>query len=790
MRKFRKLIFFLEIIIAGIILFLATASHTVNASIQADDIDDGITNWQNAGGTNEIGMLSIAKGLGLGYTFGDAPNTGLDNGVPGNDASILTDSNSEKGHFNVFLVIDGNYYGALYGNIGGPGGSGPFNSPDFMIAPPTNKTGLNFDTNGVIKFMKNKVYFKGIDQNGNYAYKIMGDYNNNTGINNNEKEIGNYQMEAELLLRPSPTNAAIVHRELYLKNNTNSTQTFRTMYSEDTKLGDNDAVPILDIGKKSGIFIQSDDEKHRLFINNHVKGGFTQYTGNDWDEDQLNWTNKFNPANISGDGAEIKGHHFGDTVLNSGDTAYALKWPTTVLKKGETAHFGSAMGVTQAGYSIPTPSKTYQNLTNNDGTNRPGDKLEFTLSIINNGYDSKWNFKKLVDALPKGLQVDPTSMKQAFNGGATTDIDPSNYDAATRTISIPMAQQLGENEFMTVTYKASLTNDALTSMNKKKLITNVANFTGSDIGSSDRKYEASVDIPITPPDFKSELIKSVKNESNGDKDYLTETKARQNDTVDYKLIYSVDSQSDKYLLKGANLVDTLPQGLSLVPKSIEVSDTNGMIDHSTADQVNITLPDIKQGEQVEVKFKAIVNSTKPGGIVNSAIVNNITKSDGKSHEDVVSNLTTLNVSDVDAFISVPSLIDFGNVNLGGINRTLFNISTKGELIVSHPTTKDFSVAVSLDDMKDKENNSLIPIDSSGLLFLKQRQKSADEDGSWQPVSSEGTALQTGWFSGNQVNLNLTDYIGVNNWKLRMRSDNKSGLYKGILTWSMTDSISA
>ncbi|APU72087.1 hypothetical protein [Companilactobacillus crustorum] len=355
MRKFRKLIFFLGIIIAGIILFLATASHTVNASIQADDIDDGITNWQNAGGTNEIGMLSIAKGLGLGYTFGDAPNTGLDNGVPGNDASILTDSNSEKGHFNVFLVIDGNYYGALYGNIGGPGGSGPFNSPDFMIAPPTNKTGLNFDTNGVIKFMKNKVYFKGTDQNGNYAYKIMGDYNNNTGINNNEKEIGNYQMEAELLLRPSPTNAAIVHRELYLKNNTNSTQTFRTMYSEDTKLGDNDAVPILDIGNKSGIFIQSDDEKHRLFINNHVKGGFTQYTGNDWDEDQLNWTNKFNPANISGDGAEIKGHHFGDTVLNSGDTAYALKWPTTVLKKGETAHFGSAMGVTQAGYSIPPP---------------------------------------------------------------------------------------------------------------------------------------------------------------------------------------------------------------------------------------------------------------------------------------------------------------------------------------------------------------------------------------------------------------------------------------------------
>ncbi|GEO77627.1 hypothetical protein LCR01_20700 [Companilactobacillus crustorum] len=256
------------------------------------------------------------------------------------------------------------------------------------------------------------------------------------------------------------------------------------------------------------------------------------------------------------------------------------------------------------------------------------------------------------------------------------------------------------------------------------------------------------------------------------------------------MIYSVDSQSDKYLLKGANLFDTLPQGLSLVPKSIEVSDTNGMIDHSTADQVNITLPDIKQGEQVEVKFKATVNSTKPGGIVNSAIVNNITKSDGKSHEDVVSNLTTLNVSDVDAFISVPSLIDFGNVNLGGINRTLFNISTKGELIVSHPTTKDFSVAVSLDDMKDKENNSLIPIDSSGLLFLKQRQKSADEDGSWQPVSSEGTALQTGWFSGNQVNLNLTDYIGVNNWKLRMRSDNKSGLYKGILTWSMTDSISA
>lgn len=52
----------------------------------------------------------------------------------------------------------------------------------------------------------------------------------------------------------------------------------------------------------------------------------------------------------------------------------------------------------------------------------------------------------------------------------------------------------------------------------------------------------------------------------------------------------------------------------------------------------------------------------------------------------------------------------------------------------------------------------------------------------------GTPIQTAPFKGNQQSLNLTKYVGTNDWKIKLASNTASGLYKGTLTWGLTESV--
>lgn len=825
---YEKKLYFLMGFFSIIFTFLIFNNITVSAAtaISASDFDDGITNWR-ASGNNQIAEIPIANNLKLGYAFGLASNTS--NQIPssyltsGPDSSITNNSvaagmNLYFSKMNIFLDDGGNYISSVFQGSNSASNATTLNqqnvsttSPGFMISP-ENSTSLNGRTGSAFSIlgspdsygstgnagMTSKHFYIGSDKNGNPAYKIVGNFSrtNNSGYKN-----GTYNMEIELLLRASPSNSAIVQREMYVKNTASTDASFVTLFGEDTKLGSsnngisNDHVPIWDLGNKQGLYIQDiySSKEYRLMTTNQLPDGFDSYNGQAM---STNWTSGLSGGVPSGTGAEVNDNPKGTQLTASAvDSSYILKWNEKTLKPNETAHFGSTMGVTAKPYSIPTPTKTYTNETRSDGTNRVGDKLKFSLKLVNNGYGAKWNSQQIVDQIPKGLQIDTSSITRSYNGTAASQPDPTDYDSTTRKLTFPMPFQLTDDQYETVTFEATLTNDALSNLNESGNLVNSAEFLGSDYMVSPTiidTFNASVDIPVQAADFNSSFTKQVKNISNNE-DYQNSTTGKKGDKIGYLITYSVAPSSKDYLVSATTINDEVPSGLEVDLSSIQAKGTTGDWYNQTWGMNVGAVGPIKAGQNVQLRFEATVTANSAGTITNNAYITNVKTSAGQTYSKVLTNDADLNVQNVNTFLNVPNLIDFGSTNVYGKAKTLTNVKTNGELIVSHPNSNNFNVNVSYDNddatsqLKTTDGKTL-PSDDSGLIFIKQRTSSSDDVGTWQPISPTGTPIQTSDFAGNQQSLQLTNYVGVNNWKLKLAPTVETGSYSGTLTWTMSESV--
>lgn len=751
--------------------------------------------------------------LKLGYAFGIAQDTnGKTNTMQDSylrEPSISGSANNiNYSKMNVFLSNNNNYIGSVfqgsYSNSSAETNAQnvSLTSPDFLLIPTNlsttshSVTAQNYSilgSNNTNTGLGNtKSYYEGVDQNGNPAYKIEGTFTrgstNGTGAND-------FNLHAELILRASPTNSAIVQRELVLKNNTNRIQSFQILFGEDTKLSNNDRVSIKDLGNQSGLFIE--DGSYKLMVTNELPDGFNNYSGQAYDSSRMLWDKGFDLK--TGAGAESKGYKYGDSVTGDTsiyDSSYSLKWNKTTLAPGETAHYGSTMGVVASPYALPVAKKSYINETTGNsggtGTNSVGDKLKFSLMVQNNGYGSSWTYEKLNDVIPDGLQINANSIAMTYknnkNGTETTQqIPASDYDATTKTLTIPPTMSLGDGTQATVTYEANITDAA-----GGKTITNTGEFTGHDTQTSSKTYKSSVDITVAKPNYSASFTKQIKNITNGETTYSDSTSGQKGDTLEYLITYGVNSESRDSLATGSSISDTLPSGIE--------QDGNITITASDGAQYggslsNVGLGNIAPGKALTVEFKAKVTASSVGNVSNTATFSGGKSSTGQTLGTATSNQAILNVKNINGFESVPSLIDFGTTNLYGKTTTLNNISTVGNLIVNHPTDNNFNISVSYDNnnadtqMKNSDKDTLSD-DGSGLLFINQRTSDVSDSGSWKPISSNGTPIRTTDFAGNQESINLTNYVGVGDWKIRLAPDTKVGSYTGTLTWNMVDSLAS
>ncbi|MDT6952598.1 isopeptide-forming domain-containing fimbrial protein [Companilactobacillus alimentarius] len=795
-----------RILIISFLILMAFLSipKIVHADSNASPEADNDITWNESAGTySSMQLINIGGNLDLGYTFGLAQDTNGNVFQPNssdglvrtnNDDTVTKDSviaganNIYNTKMNIFLRNNQSYVGSVFQGTHTSSVASDrteqvsLTSPDFLIVPTTMPSNVTAKDYSLLSNMTNKKIYTGEDKNGHLALKIVGDFVRGTGSGNNV-----FNLTAEIVLRASPTNSADIQRELYLKNNSDQTQSFQVLFGEDTKLSNNDQVQIKDLGTKNGLYIE--DGSYKLMVTNQMPDGFNQYAGQAFTSGSMNWAKGFSS---DGSGAESKDYNYGDSITGTGriDSSYTLKWNPTTLKQGESSHYGSTMGVTANPYALPVVSKSYTNETTGEaggtGKNSVNDKLKFSLKVKNNGYGSTWTYKKLEDKIPNGLQIDPDSLAIKYNDGTTQKLSSENYDDSTKTLSIPPALSLTDGQQATITYEATITKAA-----GGKTITNTADFTGHDTKTDDKTYSASVDIDVEKPSYDFDFTKEVKNVTNGETDFKDSTDAKIGDTVEYHIYFGVKSDSTDSLAAGSKLNESLPTGIEQ-DGSAKVKGPDGYEYNSSSIGTGISV--VKPGENLTIDFKAKVTSAAVGQLHNTVTITGGTTTPGnETIPTMVSSDAIVNVQKSNAFTSVPSLIDFGSVNMTGASKTITNVATKGELVVTHPDSSNFNISVAYDNnnaatQMQNSNGSTLPSSSDGLLFIKQRDNSEDDLGTWQPLLPTGTMIRTSDFSGSQQALNLTNYVGANDWQMRLSPDTNAGTYSGTLTWSLSESI--
>lgn len=469
------------------------------------------------------------------------------------------------------------------------------------------------------------------------------------------------------------------------------------------------------------------------------------------------------------------------------------------LKAGQTAHYASTMGATLAGYPIPSVSKTYTDMNSHaDGLVHIGDKLKFTLKAKNDGLKSNWSLTDIRDALPEGLDIDSSSITYKWTEMTTGGSDQNQKDTE-KTISsgtipsmyvtgntldyTPANTVLKEKDQYYVTFYATVNNKAPLSVNSSKNLVNEASFTGfnADTNKDNKTFTASVNIPILTTGFNYSFTNQVRNVTT-DTNFDSEVDAHQGDIVEFKSIFTGTQDITAQSIY-TNILNN--SDLSLISGSVFL---NGAMQPDSIGR-GIYFQSASAGETNTVTFKAKVNKSTSGTIENSANMNSVKTSSG-TYNNLPSDKASINVQEdipSTSFVEVPEFIDFGSINSTGNERMLTNKQTKGNLIVSHSAETPFEVLVSYDNTGDQAinngNEKLVQDNGLSLMLNNNANESQDK---WTPLSQAGVPIANKDFTGSSDELDLTKYVGLDKWKLRVPSTATSGQYSGQVTWTIAD----
>jgi len=826
MKKIRLIPRLSLIILTTFIVFLTGYTTKVNA-VTLNDVNaaadlfaqyDGIK-WtkQNSTPPNQIGYIPLTSKVKLGYTFGAARNanetvvagdtTITKNSGTGSEGDAPTITNSKM---NVFIDNNDSYYGVIHQGpnsyIGGGGSPENASNTSIDYALLTGEgssnyySAMNLLTNSSLLDSSTgsyKLFYTG-QYSGQLALRLVGYYSKNGGL------------FYELVLRASPTGLPIVQRELYVYNPNRGSTQFQTFFGEDTGLtGTNlsspiDNVPMYAIGGGKGLYIESglgkNDTASKLYITNDLDGGFKDFMGRVL-TNPTNWSVKgkqgagnapditdpklpWDSTTLNGDTNDAAGQNLlqinkGGTIYNivdshtNQDTAYTLRWPMTTLAGGSVSHYSSNIGAVLAGIAVPYLKGSVKNsstgLDATTNTNKIGDKLHFTYTLTNQGYQSKWVIDRILDSLPKGLTLDRSSTVYASTNN-TIDANPNT------SVSDGDAGAM-------LTFDATINSEAAATSGSS--VTNTATFTGHTAGQSDSSSKSvSLKIPVAATKFVPHFVNQLKNESDPNSDFSSTVTAHKDDIIDYQATFTSTGTD---ALKTSYFYDVVPDGLDIVPNTLKLNGVSALNSESGR-YLGFNTGALNNNVNNKISFKLKVTSLTPLTVANPVQLTHVTTTSGSSDtidsEDPQATVDIQGAPLATSFTEVPSKIDFGVVNNAGLEKLLPNKSTTGKLRLVHSADTPFGVSVSYDNNSDNSvasNGNKLVQDGGNTLFFEQ----ADTN-TWQPLSTTETPIKTDGFSGSYTDLDLTQYIGSNKWKIRVPASTKPGQYNGQITWSIAD----
>ena len=785
------------------LLLIGLGKATPASAVEAGDIDDGISNWESQT-ASVFGHIYINSGDKLSYGFEHPGSTTITNDTsqasePGGMRLTIPYSNVSMG-FTPPNTSSNGYGASFFGSIGYGGTGDNYNGLGYgIVFSPTQAQANN--TGSVMNAMSGKRYFTSVDKDGNQVSKIMGNFvrKDDAGVTHN--------FEMEILLRHSDNDSSALSQELYVKNTEDTSQNYGILLGEMQNGPLSKQTSFKALPNNSGVYYDQVDYQnnplgYRLLAPINYHDGPTNYTGYYFDPStqgvgNTDWLRNFTPENFSGTGFENQNYQAGwDLVSNGlkpGDDrddypSYTLKWPYITIAPGEVKHYRAENGMVKRLYSDANVTKRFSNETSADGKNRVGDKLKFTVTATNNGYESQWSELNLKDVIPDGLQIDPNTMKVTTADGATQSIPASAYNAANKELDFLSSVNLTDFQTATFTFETTVLMSA-----SNRTLTNWATVSGHDAlapsGTPDVSATDQVDIPVEKSDYLSTFTKQVKNKTAGETDYQNATTGVYGDTVSYQIKYGVNADS-KYGVTSGQLQDKLPAGLTLVPDSIKLA-ANGS-DSSPTDLSQVDLPKLAVGQNATLTFDAKVTGTSPVTLTNNATAN--IKTDNNLSLTDLSNDAVLNPGSWVGFLSVPDQIDFGThetkeTNFTNQSTTRNGSSDKTLQVENYSTAPNYQVNVFYDNngdhqLTDANGDTITPSDNQNLIFFKDI-----ATGNWVAVTSTGTPLNSAGFSQTGLN-DLTSSVGAGKWRMSNRTyQPKVGTYNGTMTWQVTDSVS-
>ncbi|MGX4687032.1 MucBP domain-containing protein [Vagococcus sp. JNUCC 83] len=344
---------------------------------------------------------------------------------------------------------------------------------------------------------------------------------------------------------------AVVHKYTFTNTSKTETKTVYPMKRVDTKLNDNDQVPVYSRGAGQGIYIKTPQDPNNLKKGNYrldyytngipdnsehfpvlyaaahqngaaiytddpnIKRPFPSVFGDDLDNQGTDVTTKSMtaaadvdiPINQRQNGTDSEGN----PTFTSPDSGIFMSWGKVTLAPGEsyTARY-------DVGISVDTntkKSKTAKNLTRSEGKAQIGDVIEYTIS-----YESANPLSDITiqDKLSEGFDA-PTEdiIIEDVNGtnGNPTSIPISQaYDSATHTLNIPgngSGLKLVADGKINVKFKVTLGEKA-TGMN----INNTAEFRSKTTEDTYFNEKTTTDKPVEVENKGTVTVKYVDEEGN------------------------------------------------------------------------------------------------------------------------------------------------------------------------------------------------------------------------------------------------------------------------------------
>ncbi|UQS82005.1 hypothetical protein MOO45_07390 [Bombilactobacillus folatiphilus] len=625
-----------------------------------------------------------------------------------------------------------------------------------------------------------------------------------TNLKGSTSNFPNNAFLMEQLITPSKTATSGVDDQLFVKNVSQSTWSYVTMtgsvkdmlvYNNSIKsLGNGQGFTILLGGSRNG----TDYNKYLATVRTGVADGPNRFLVTSYDGDTWQGTNY---SNYVGQEASSAG-----TVLNPSDYAknFQLLWPVQQIAPQETQHHNVELKVEPRGQAKPELTSSYSN-PKSLRFNHPVDQLNLTVQLANKS-DGQGSLtpKTFYVTLPQGLSMTAEDLKQiTLSSTGSHAVLTGSYDATTRQVKMVVPTVYNSSIVLDnasdrdwVKFPVTIDSDAPIGNAVVKTSFSGDNKDGGGNHQTVTAAAPDLTIPITKA-FDAKLTLGVKN-TKDTSDYASSATYVPGDTLQYHMQYQLN-EANMYNLTSPVTFSSRNAGLDFSNSAPSVtvngdrSAASATVDPNTG-KITVTKAtgNFSPGDLIDLTYNAKAKADPVAGeprakhestikIPYNTVGINVTMN-GQTLSNTSAS-TSLQRKDLDYFVRVPDVIDFGR-NPRVFDSPFYN-TTSGRLKFSHysaSSSKQYYLQVKYNqDLRTSAYAYLRP--DSGNALIEYR---TDSSGTYQSIDGTASNLTTSGLTTQGIS-DLTSYVSDKHFRLNS-NDKPLGNYSGTMTWTYSNSL--